>query len=232
MESGNATTVKDLGFTILADPEYAQVEYEIQSQDGVITANQCCSIVLLHGLQGHPQKTWAYFPPEKKTLFRRVRIFQRMNKARSNATGFFWPCDILPGDFPRARIMTYGYDSHVTHWFKGPAMQLDIDQYGKSLLNAIEARRRDDSNRPLIFIVHSLGGLIVKDASLQKGSTLILRLLADRPFASQRIPTKSVSRMSIIPSSLLYSWELRIEEGHIWSLVSQQARLQHWLDLI
>ncbi|KAN0083807.1 hypothetical protein V8E54_002895 [Elaphomyces granulatus] len=150
MESGNATTVKDLGFTILADPEDAQVD-----------------IVLLHGLQGHPQKTWAYFPPEKKKLFRRVRIFQRMNKAISNVTGFFWPCDILPGDFPRARIMTYGYDSHVTHWFKGPAMQLDIDQYGKSLLNAIEARRRDDSNRPLIFIVHSLGGLIVKDAIRQ-----------------------------------------------------------------
>ncbi|KAG6990947.1 hypothetical protein G7Y79_00060g092510 [Physcia stellaris] len=72
--------------------------------------------------------------------------------------------DLLPYDFPNIRIFTCGYDSKVTHWFKGPAMQLDIYSYGESLLNGVEARRREDPRRRLIFIVHSLGGLIIKDA--------------------------------------------------------------------
>ena len=46
-------------------------------------------------------------------------------------------------------------------------MQLDIFPYGESLLNGLEARRREAPERPLIFIVHSLGGLILKDVSIQ-----------------------------------------------------------------
>lgn len=66
--------------------------------------------------------------------------------------------------------MTYGYDSHITHWFKGSAMQLDIDQYGEGLLSAMETCRRDNPHRPLILIAHSLGGLILKDISLQSNT--------------------------------------------------------------
>jgi hypothetical protein len=46
-------------------------------------------------------------------------------------------------------------------------MQLDIFSYGESLLTGLEARRREDLERPLIFIAHSLGGLILKDVSSQ-----------------------------------------------------------------
>ena len=42
-------------------------------------------------------------------------------------------------------------------------MQLDIYSYGESLLNSLEAQRRAAPNRPIIFIVHSLGGLVLKD---------------------------------------------------------------------
>lgn len=45
-------------------------------------------------------------------------------------------------------------------------MQLDVFSYGESLLNVLEARRRADPSRPLLFIVHSLGGLILKDVSI------------------------------------------------------------------
>ena len=75
----------------------------------------------------------------------------------------YWPVDLLPHDFPNVRVFTYGYDSKITHWFKGPGMQLDIYSYGESLLNGLEARRRADPDRRMIFIVHSLGGLILKD---------------------------------------------------------------------
>ena len=78
----------------------------------------------------------------------------------------YWPGELLPNDFPNIRIFTYGYDSQVTQWFKGPAMRLDVYSYGESLLNGLEARRREDPHRPLIFIVHSLGGLILKDVCI------------------------------------------------------------------
>ena len=101
-------------------------------------------------------------------------IFKRHHKQPSQAfeglaedKSVFWPLDLLPTDFPNARIFTYGYDSHVTHWFKGPAMRLDVFSYGESLLNGLEARRREFPNRPLIFIVHSLGGLVLKDVSFE-----------------------------------------------------------------
>jgi hypothetical protein len=94
--------------------------------------------------------------------------FGRQHKAKTHRVSeqtVFWPLDLLPKNFPNVRIFTYGYDSHVINWFKGPAMQLDIFSYGESLLNGLEARRRDCPERPLIFIVHSLGGLILKDVS-------------------------------------------------------------------
>ncbi|KAI0102848.1 quinon protein alcohol dehydrogenase-like superfamily [Nemania sp. FL0031] len=142
----NDVIVKDLGFTILANPDSATVD-----------------IILIHGLQGHPKNTWLYSPPKEKPSF----FSSKPKKPQSQATRLqetFWPLDILSRDFEGARIMTYGYDSRVTRWFHGPAMKLDIDQYGESLLNATEASRRGNPHRPLIFIVHSLGGLILKDA--------------------------------------------------------------------
>ena len=142
------------------------------------------SIFLIHGLQGHPHKTFTYFGPQQESSTslqkpsRLGKIFSRSSKkglkspvspqsqvATPATPEVFWPFDLLPHDFPNARIATFGYDSKVTHWFKGPAMQLDIFSYGESLLSSLDARRRADPERPLVFIVHSLGGLILKDVS-------------------------------------------------------------------
>ena len=73
--------------------------------------------------------------------------------------------DLLSTELPNARIITFGYDSAVSSWFSGPAMQADIPQYGQSLLNGLEMIRRQHKERPLVFVVHSLGGLILKDVS-------------------------------------------------------------------
>jgi hypothetical protein len=95
---------------------------------------------------------------------------QNENDPETTPGPLYWPYDLLAKDFKNVRILTYGYDSHVSKFFNGPANQNNIRAHGRSLLNALELYRRDDANRPLLFIVHSLGGIILKEV------TLILKL--------------------------------------------------------
>jgi hypothetical protein len=77
----------------------------------------------------------------------------------------FWPEDLLAEDFKDARILTYGYDSRVSQFFKGSANQNNVSAHGRSLLNALELHRRQCPKRPTIFVVHSLGGIVLKEVS-------------------------------------------------------------------
>lgn len=187
--------VKQDGFTLLAEGE-----------------SPIADLFFIHGLQGHPRKTWTYqtpHPPENKLqidprkskhgIRRKISsAFGRSKKAESSNTNpgapeVYWPMDLLPYNFPNIRIFTYGYDSKVTHWFKGPAMQLDIYSYGESLLNGLEARRRADPQRPLIFVVHSLGGLIIKDVCDRGLFSCSTDRSRYRPFVEQEQPWTIVS---------------------------------------
>jgi hypothetical protein len=77
----------------------------------------------------------------------------------------FWPADILARDFSVARVLTYGYDSKATNFFTGPANQNNIFAHGRGLLHALEVEKREAPLRPTIFVVHSLGGIILKEVS-------------------------------------------------------------------
>ena len=103
------------------------------------------SIVLVHGLSGHPVKTW---------------------KSR-NA---FWPGDFLPVDIPKARILTFGYNSLVR-----ADISFSVRDLGYALLQAVSRTRKEThtANCPLVFVGHSLGGLVVK--SVSQSSTLVYR---------------------------------------------------------
>jgi hypothetical protein len=82
----------------------------------------------------------------------------------------FWPEDLLPNDFPNCRVLTYGYDSHISHFFSGAANQTNIVAHARSFLNDLEEQRQDASRRPIIFVAHSLGGLLLKEALRQADS--------------------------------------------------------------
>jgi hypothetical protein len=75
----------------------------------------------------------------------------------------YWPKTLLAAEYKNCRVLTYGYDSHPSKFFKGPAGQAGIPGHGRSLLNALEGERTDDPDRPLMFIVHSLGGIVLKE---------------------------------------------------------------------
>lgn len=77
--------------------------------------------------------------------------------------GVFWPRDLLPGEdcCKKARIMTYGYDSEVLK-FADTANFSTITSQGETLLNGLARVRSQDHKRPLMLVVHSLGGLVIK----------------------------------------------------------------------
>ncbi|KAF8530221.1 hypothetical protein BU17DRAFT_59986 [Hysterangium stoloniferum] len=64
-----------------------------------------------------------------------------------------WLRDFLPQAIPAARILSYGYDAYT-------------DSSLISLARLHMSREADDTKkRPIIFIAHSLGGIILKSAA-------------------------------------------------------------------
>jgi Putative serine esterase (DUF676) len=83
----------------------------------------------------------------------------------THESGVFWPTDLLGEDLPHARIWVYGYNSQVAY----EAEEARIKDHANVLLDRLQRQRRDASqgdSLPIIFIGHSLGGLVIKQALL------------------------------------------------------------------
>jgi hypothetical protein len=116
------------------------------------------SIVAVHGLNGHAFKTWT-----------------------TEKTKKFWlkDTDLLPSNLKTARILTFGYNAAVAALL-GRTSSDRILQHAQTLVAELVADREvslkvsresgadyisqleDASHRPIIFICHSLGGIVVK----------------------------------------------------------------------
>ncbi|KAJ3580205.1 hypothetical protein NPX13_g347 [Xylaria arbuscula] len=113
-------------------------------------------IICIHGIGGHREGTWTATEPQtgRTTL---------------------WIKDFLPTQLPNARIMTYGYSSQV--FSIKHLTQRILYSHSKALLAALDSNRQDISatNRPVIFIAHSLGGLIVKSALIHANNDTVFK---------------------------------------------------------
>jgi hypothetical protein len=72
--------------------------------------------------------------------------------------GKLWLRDFLPSQLPNARIMSYGYNSETAF----SKVVTDIDDEAAILLDRLNGERQEKKTHPIIFISHSLGGIVVK----------------------------------------------------------------------
>jgi hypothetical protein len=75
----------------------------------------------------------------------------------------YWPRDLLPTTITDARILTYGYDTNIKHFIGPPISRNTVYSIAGDFLVSLEAERRLEPLRPILFIAHSLGGIVVKE---------------------------------------------------------------------
>jgi alpha-beta hydrolase superfamily lysophospholipase len=103
-------------------------------------------IVLVHGLNGHPQNTW------------------------TAKNGTFWPADLLPLTLKtvKARVLVYGYNADVWAFSGDKSASSDmIHQHAQTLISTLAMERTIEGydEHPIIWVAHSLGGILVKRVS-------------------------------------------------------------------
>jgi hypothetical protein len=127
---------------------------------------QRISVVAVHGLGANPDWAW-------------VRKVKERDTDKERKVNWLADLDMLPAKIPDARIMTFNYESR---WHKDAPKQrrsLCADQ----LLTALDNKRnevniiglrflaeltlnvsqeKDTKHRPLVFIGHSFGGIVVE----------------------------------------------------------------------
>ncbi|KAI9655123.1 MAG: hypothetical protein M1821_005606 [Bathelium mastoideum] len=117
-------------------------------------------VIFVHGLFGHPYKTWSVKP------------------LKNDEERVFWPRDLLRPVLGNVRIFTWGYDADVDGFFS-TSSQNTVSQHANGLLGDVADMLQSLSTAaspPIIFVVHSLGGIIVKDAIIQSKETEDTRL--------------------------------------------------------
>ncbi|KAJ4247834.1 hypothetical protein NW762_013043 [Fusarium torreyae] len=78
---------------------------------------------------------------------------------KEKAGRFVWLRDALPLEVPHARVLTYGYNSELV---QSSSFQ-SLTDLGRALQLDLEGIRDRGQQRPIVFIGHSLGGLVIKE---------------------------------------------------------------------
>lgn len=76
----------------------------------------------------------------------------------------------MPSTVPNARILTFGYDTKITITHKRSLNK--VSDFAKTLMSLLQGKRPPQArSRPIIFVAHSLGGIVVKDMLRQSHET-------------------------------------------------------------
>ncbi|KAL1836741.1 hypothetical protein VTJ49DRAFT_4716 [Mycothermus thermophilus] len=98
-------------------------------------------LVLIHGLNGDYLSTWTYTGGSGSDVSKPV----------------CWPTDLLPTALPSVRVLSFDYNADIY----GNTSVNKIRCHARSLLGRL-AQREGPPGRPIVFVAHSLGGIILK----------------------------------------------------------------------
>ncbi|KAL6796306.1 hypothetical protein GGI42DRAFT_345133 [Trichoderma sp. SZMC 28013] len=126
------------------DPEpessYGLKELVAQPHDNA----EAVDIIAIHGLNGTREGTWT-----------------------DRDTKINWLChkDFLPKIIPNARVLSFGYNSKSYFNSGNPG----VNDFASELLASISTSRKtpEEKQRPIVFVCHSLGGLVFKKAIIK-----------------------------------------------------------------
>ncbi|KAI0836143.1 hypothetical protein F5Y06DRAFT_274287 [Hypoxylon sp. FL0890] len=118
-------------------------------------------ICFVHGLSGDRVRTWE-------------------SAAQNSEETHTWPSDFLAQDVEadhiKARILSYGYKSFAPT--SEYLAQRTLYRHSQQLLSALAEVRRGHHDRPLIFVGHSVGGIVIKSALIFSSQAKAPDLLA------------------------------------------------------
>ncbi|KAL9117656.1 MAG: hypothetical protein Q9187_005805 [Circinaria calcarea] len=97
-------------------------------------------VVLVHGLGGDSRTTWEAKGPNKEVV------------------NWVTDKDFLQTALPKARIFTYGYNAN----FYKDRDTSRVEDYADGLRGGLLTFRRKCKDRPILWIGHSLGGIVIK----------------------------------------------------------------------
>ena len=137
-----------------------------------------------------------------------------------------WLQDLLPQSIPDARIMTYGFDSeartarHLIH-------HTLYTQADRLIAHLYSLRQNTQSNtRPIIFVGHSLGGVLIKSA--------LVRASIASPYNGEQSQAIKTFVNGIIFLGTPHQGSQQISWGkilyNIVSIVSKGEKLPRWLE--
>ncbi|KAF4928951.1 Ankyrin-3 [Colletotrichum viniferum] len=127
--------------------------YNPQKENGSASAIDV-DIVFVPGLGAHPEDSW-----KSETGFNwATGVYDGASKPSSDSSN---KKDGLARDFPKARILLYQYESAWVGDLKVKSFMRDI---AKSMLEGLQANREGIRDRPIVFIGHSMGGLVIAKA--------------------------------------------------------------------
>ncbi|KAK3732111.1 hypothetical protein RRG08_026496 [Elysia crispata] len=151
----NDTALSVLALTILANLDQDWLSRDVYQDILLLHPTQRNSqqvhvdVVFVHGLRGGAVKTWR----------------QRDKAPGKNSTDISacWPKDWLAKDCPNTRILSIGYHSALFRWGDHCPYEQErrtLESRGKDFLDKL--MKAGVGSRPVIWIGHSMGGLLIK----------------------------------------------------------------------
>ncbi|KFY28037.1 hypothetical protein V491_00670 [Pseudogymnoascus sp. VKM F-3775] len=166
----------------------------LSGSDGGNEDRRDLNVIFIHGLRGHPRKTWSHIRSTStagrikdtdtgtdkhksiKALFglkkSKKETDDKVQTSTPSLSDIFWPEEYLATDLPQARIWTYGYNADVIGGLFQANNKNSVSQHGRDL--AVRLERDIDNEACEATLSHSLGGIITKDA-LHKSEAICKR---------------------------------------------------------